>query len=908
VSLHALHLGISFNYGGPSNAHLLDLAEILGVKYLRWGIDITDYMSTPNNTSSFGTLDLSPVANLIDDVHGRNSADGSPMSAIVSVLGVPRKVNPSSGSSDPAPGGKDHWFATDSTGRGIVSSYTVDVANLLDPALDRIQLGNEVNNGAFNHDGTASPGPGAVGANATTVAHQVADQCIAVRSSGPSGLKIYSPSLMNYGDINAVTGPQVTLNAAAFAGAMVAGDARLKNTGGDARFDAWMHHNYTGSAPPLAGVGISGGHTYLSGGYGWASPQLLAMRATLATAGVTSPTGSILKMGVSEYGIRRSGTYGGFTYTESIQNDYLGQALFLYEFCRQEGWLTAPTCWHTMIGADEDKNLFRPSPSLTPYLSGRTYIDFAHTDEVVVPPPTDPPVANFTANPPLASYTGTSVVFTDHSSNGPTSWAWTFGDGGTSTAQHPNHTFAAAGTYTVTLTATNAGGSDGFSVSWHVFDLTPPPPPDPGIGPIVTVWLGIPTTAFSDSNTWSVGTSPRGETNSSWVVADRFHWYDITNDADTIGGYSVQRGRTNSLEPTSVGTASISMRNDRPGTAADYDSQNWLSPYFPSLLSGRARLRILIDGAYIFEGIINEQPITDEIGDIVTTTFHAEDYLSLLARQNIVYYPEAVHTAGKRLARLAEMADVCPPEESFWFPGVYTYQKGVRYEDSALSLMSDVMFAEGGYLYCSGGGPSGASINFVDRNHMSTPTSPPLFTLTDGPTNGSDRIQYAGIVRNDGLDLVYNDITFKTPDIGRHEGITAHAFDARSANQYGHRTMAEFTSPIGGTDPDSTLFQNQVRVQQIIADYKDSRFRFEKVLVEAHRYSATQRKLFLTGQEVAHIARVERTPPGQPVLYPPDDGMLVRNSVIEGISITGTGSGASGICNVEFTMSSQLPS
>ncbi|RKZ10997.1 hypothetical protein DRQ50_14090, partial [bacterium] len=37
---------------------------------------------------------------------------------------------------------------------------------------------------------------------------------------------------------------------------------------------------------------------------------------------------------------------------------------------------------------------------------------------------------------------------------------WTFGDGGTSTAQNPSHTYNAAGTYNVGLTATNAQGSD----------------------------------------------------------------------------------------------------------------------------------------------------------------------------------------------------------------------------------------------------------------------------------------------------------------------------------------------------------------------------------------------------------------------------------------------------------------
>jgi PKD repeat protein len=70
---------------------------------------------------------------------------------------------------------------------------------------------------------------------------------------------------------------------------------------------------------------------------------------------------------------------------------------------------------------------------------------------------------------PVASFTkdktgGTSpvtVVFTDTSSNTPTSWYWVFGDGSSvnATLQSPVHTFTGAGTYNVNLTATNTGGS-----------------------------------------------------------------------------------------------------------------------------------------------------------------------------------------------------------------------------------------------------------------------------------------------------------------------------------------------------------------------------------------------------------------------------------------------------------------
>ncbi|WP_052292253.1 PKD domain-containing protein [Methanosphaerula palustris] len=68
------------------------------------------------------------------------------------------------------------------------------------------------------------------------------------------------------------------------------------------------------------------------------------------------------------------------------------------------------------------------------------------------------PVANFSANVTNGT-SPLSVGFTDLSTNSPTDWHWDFGDGTTSTMQNPVHTFSDIGTYTVNLTATNAGGN-----------------------------------------------------------------------------------------------------------------------------------------------------------------------------------------------------------------------------------------------------------------------------------------------------------------------------------------------------------------------------------------------------------------------------------------------------------------
>lgn len=115
--------------------------------------------------------------------------------------------------------------------------------------------------------------------------------------------------------------------------------------------------------------------------------------------------------------------------------------------------------------------------------------------------PTAPPTADFVAVPA----TGTApltVVFSDRSTGGPTSWSWTFGDGATSTAQNPTHVYTAAGTYTVSLTATNAAGASTATQSEAV-TVTPPLPPTADFSGTPTSGAAPLDVAFTDLSSHS---------------------------------------------------------------------------------------------------------------------------------------------------------------------------------------------------------------------------------------------------------------------------------------------------------------------------------------------------------------------------------------------------------------------
>jgi len=79
-----------------------------------------------------------------------------------------------------------------------------------------------------------------------------------------------------------------------------------------------------------------------------------------------------------------------------------------------------------------------------------------------------PPACNTTLTPKFGvnkttGCVGETLTFRDSTTGGPTSWLWRFGDGTTSTVQHPTKVYNTPGTYTVKLVVSNATLTDSLT-------------------------------------------------------------------------------------------------------------------------------------------------------------------------------------------------------------------------------------------------------------------------------------------------------------------------------------------------------------------------------------------------------------------------------------------------------------
>ena len=225
----------------------------------------------------------------------------------------------------------------------------------------------------------------------------------------------------------------------------------------------------------------------------------------------------------------------------------------------------APTSWSWTFGDGSSVNATVQNPVHTYQASGTYNVSLTASNAggsntstrtnyiVVSAAPVTPPAANFTGTP-TSGTAPLAVTFTDLSANVPTVWSWTFGDGSSvnATAQNPVHTYLAPGTYTVSLTASNAGGSNTSTrTNYIVVSAAPVTPP-------AANFTGTPTSGTAPLAVTFTDLSANVPTVWSWTFGDgRTENSTVQNPVHTYlvaGNYNV------SLTASNAGGSNTSTR------------------------------------------------------------------------------------------------------------------------------------------------------------------------------------------------------------------------------------------------------------------------------------------------------------------------------------------------------------
>jgi PKD repeat protein len=215
--------------------------------------------------------------------------------------------------------------------------------------------------------------------------------------------------------------------------------------------------------------------------------------------------------------------------------------------------------------------------------------------------PTTPvaPVANFVANQTNIA-PATTVSFTDQSTGVPTSWVWSiapatgwaYAGGTTASSQNPQVTFNTVGQYTVTLTASNAQGSDAETKTNYIIVAQSTGPCTPSITSTCDEYIQNVTlntinnttacttggyAAYLNSSTtlskgmqYTVTVTPAimNSTSPAYTNDEIAVWIDFNNDftfssAERVGYVLVATGWSNQFTftvPTTAITGAVRMR------------------------------------------------------------------------------------------------------------------------------------------------------------------------------------------------------------------------------------------------------------------------------------------------------------------------------------------------------------
>ncbi len=173
-----------------------------------------------------------------------------------------------------------------------------------------------------------------------------------------------------------------------------------------------------------------------------------------------------------------------------------------------------------------------------------------------------PPVADFVTNPsPARGKVPLDVVFSDRSTGDPAEWYWDFGDDQTSSLRSPSHVYGSPGTYTVSLTVSNAAGRS-TKPGTVIVETKPILTLSPSSGPV-----GEQVTATGDMFTLP-GVETTMMTTASHYATISFDGHVVAENIPMTRNGNLGSFATSFLVPSGTGPGTYTIQADGPQDSA----------------------------------------------------------------------------------------------------------------------------------------------------------------------------------------------------------------------------------------------------------------------------------------------------------------------------------------------------
>jgi PKD repeat protein len=218
--------------------------------------------------------------------------------------------------------------------------------------------------------------------------------------------------------------------------------------------------------------------------------------------------------------------------------------------------------------------------------NNQTILEILLESGVITPEDLKPVTADF-EGAPTSGDAPLVVAFRDLSTDDSLFWSWNFGDGASSSAQNPSHTYSAAGTYTVALTVSGAGGTDTATKEGYITVTGPRPTayfegtPTSGDAPLEVAFSDLSTGDVS-SRSWTFGDGAKSSAQNPSHTYSASGIYTVALTVSGPGGKNTATGVgyiTVTEPPEGPDYALLSRDYLRAGL--ELADQKWSSPVLP---------------------------------------------------------------------------------------------------------------------------------------------------------------------------------------------------------------------------------------------------------------------------------------------------------------------------------------